>query len=1001
MKNFHQWRIGTINIRTGKYDEKLERTVHEIHKAKLSICCMQEVRRIKTGSALITIDNQNYEIYWSGLSLKRIHGVGITVKVDKDIIVEEIKNINARIIVADVNVYGCSVRIINCYAPTEDDTSTSKDTFYTMLRKQFHTEPTRKIICLGDFNATTSAAWYNSSLREHVIIDDLEVNNNGERFHYFFNTQKLSVINTWFSHRKCRRITWHSPDGVTKKVYDFILSCAWLRQYVKNCRVYNSYDFGSDHRLVIATIETPCTKRARFKHRQKTTRSVKLDLAALKNDNIATAFKDQSLTALATIDKEQNNTSINEAFVTLINEAASNTLPPKTNSKLFQPWHDDKKLKQLYQQKDELILKFPDSNKLKALKKKIRLRARYLRNEYLKREAERINQLAINRELEKLYHRAKQQGKTLKSAIHTCDPHKIINHFKSHFNPPDPSKSRTPQELERRNLPIFLQKLQDISRNTQIDNSPPTVDEIERQIKLLKNNKASNDVAPDLLKVCNHPIMNQVIHRMALNLWNNLDFPEAWSNSHLKTLWKNKGSKSDPTKYRGISIGSTVCKLIINIILDRLRPWYESQLSEEQNGFRQNRGTTDGIFTLKRVQQITHRKMQPLFLLFIDLTAAFDHIPRSWLFKSIEMRFPEGMFPRLFTILDNLYKRTTLTFDKTKSTFQTTSGVRQGGPESPFLFNLFIDYVMRVFINKSQNENIKFYEHHYRINCRTISREIRLQMRLNDQKFDGNMDLPWCGYADDLILFIQSRTDLQKAADLLDQIFDHFGLKINELKTETMILNNSDEPEYPKSIITLRNTPINNVEKFKYLGAFIKNDQPNTGDVELTYRIQVALSKFVEMSTLLQNVKINLKTRILFLNSFIRSRLTYSCQNWNLTVTQHERIDAAYRNLLRRMIRGGFNRMSENDHRFRINNEKLHSLCGTSDVSIFVKKQQMNYCQHLIRMPHNRIPKLLLFNEDKYTKKGRPSKSLLEQVIENESLTLDRLCNNSIKKKEK
>ena len=100
-------------------------------------------------------------------------------------------------------------------------------------------------------------------------------------------------------------------------------------------------------------------------------------------------------------------------------------------------------------------------------------------------------------------------------------------------------------------------------------------------------------------------------------------------------------SKDDPTKYRGISIGSTVCKIIINIILKRLRPWYESQLSDEQNGFRQNRGTTDGIFTLKRVQQITHRKLQPLYLLFVDLTAAFDHIPRRWLFKSIEMRFPD------------------------------------------------------------------------------------------------------------------------------------------------------------------------------------------------------------------------------------------------------------------------------------------------------------------------------------------------------------------------
>ena len=165
----------------------------------------------------------------------------------------------------------------------------------------------------------------------------------------------------------------------------------------------------------------------------------------------------------------------------------------------------------------------------------------------------------------------------------------------------------------------------------------------------------------------------------------------------------------------------TVCKIIINIILERLRPWYESQLSDEQNGFRQNRGTSDGIFVLKRIQQITHRKMQPLFLLFVDLTAAFDHIPRRWLFKSIERRFPDGNLPRLFTILENLYQRTTLTFDEVNTTFETTSGVRQGGPESPFLFNLYIDYVMRVFLDQSQIEIVNFYEHHYRINSYTVS----------------------------------------------------------------------------------------------------------------------------------------------------------------------------------------------------------------------------------------------------------------------------------------
>ena len=75
-------------------------------------------------------------------------------------------------------------------------------------------------------------------------------------------------------------------------------------------------------------------------------------------------------------------------------------------------------------------------------------------------------------------------------------------------------------------------------------------------------------------------------------------------NSRLKTLWKGKESKSDPSTYRGFRTGSTVCKLIINIILERISPWYEPQISKEQNGFRKNRGTTDEIYSMTRIQKI-------------------------------------------------------------------------------------------------------------------------------------------------------------------------------------------------------------------------------------------------------------------------------------------------------------------------------------------------------------------------------------------------------------
>ena len=192
------------------------------------------------------------------------------------------------------------------------------------------------------------ATLYNSSLRENTLIDDLVVNGNGLCFHEFFNRNCLSVLNTWFTHKKCRWITWHSPDGVTKKVYNLALSCNWLRQYVRNCRVYNSFDFDSDHRLVIADIGTPSSKIGWYVLRKKTQKNNALNLKCLWEPLFHNTFIENAVTKLEQIDLLQtSNSEINEMFVTCINSSAEEAIPTVEKSRLY-----DEELKHLYQLKD-------------------------------------------------------------------------------------------------------------------------------------------------------------------------------------------------------------------------------------------------------------------------------------------------------------------------------------------------------------------------------------------------------------------------------------------------------------------------------------------------------------------------------------------------------------------------------------------------------------------------------------------------------------------------
>ena len=145
---------------------------------------------------------------------------------------------------------------------------------------------------------------------------------------------------------------------------------------------------------------------------------------------------------------------------------------------------------------------------------------------------------------------------------------------------------------------------------------------------------------------------------------------------------------------------------MIIVILNRLKQWYDIQLLDS---FRSGRGTADGIYITKRVQQISDSMKKPVFVLFIDLSAAFDHVVRKWMFKSVHLWLPVDSNKILITLLEAVYEYTTTALSENPDEiFTLSSGVRQCGPESPPLYNLFMDFVMRVFLNECSLQNIDF-----------------------------------------------------------------------------------------------------------------------------------------------------------------------------------------------------------------------------------------------------------------------------------------------------
>ena len=409
------------------------------------------------------------------------------------------------------------------------------------------------------------------------------------------------------------------------------------------------------------------------------------------------------------------------------------------------------------------------------------------------------------------------------------------------------------------------------------------------------------------------------------------------------------------------------------IILERIKSWYNRQLLVNQNSFRQYFGCPDAIFTIKSLHHNSVRLNKETFILFVDLTAAYDWCVRSWLFKSIHSRIHDDDTPTstCFKIMEELYLKTEAALkSENPKYFETTSGVRQGGPESPNLFNLYLDYIMRIYNEKIKDLGITV-KYSYRI---------KDQARKRGEKYGGVGEYPWAGYADDLTLVAGTAANLQLAANILADLLSRFGLVLSLDKTESMILNYQGD-DYPDNI-TIKQKKIKNVKTFKYLGAMLSYNEPGTSDAEISHRIGMANAKFASMKKLLCNYHLKLSTRVRFYEVYVRSRLCYCCETWTLTKKQLQQVETAHINFLRRLVRGGMNRKSSQkeineakkralkgdvedlnniDWAWKFNNENILNLTKTPTMSDYIEKQNTRWVAHVCRASNETLTEQLMF----------------------------------------
>ena len=134
---------------------------------------------------------------------------------------------------------------------------------------------------------------------------------------------------------------------------------------------------------------------------------------------------------------------------------------------------------------------------------------------------------------------------------------------------------------------------------------------------------------------------------------------------------------------------------MLKILQARLQQYMNREIPDVQAGFRKGRGTRDQIANIRWIIEKAREFQKNIYFCLIDYAKAFDFVDHNKQWKILkEMGIPN----HLTCLLKNLYagqEATVRTGHGTTDWFQRGKGVCQGHILSPYLFNLYAEYIMR------------------------------------------------------------------------------------------------------------------------------------------------------------------------------------------------------------------------------------------------------------------------------------------------------------------